>query len=113
MKITFEDNIGCITYKNNGDMNISPKSIVKFGYIIAFIDKNGEARAEPKDFVFDGKLNAAGINIEKQKADLNECGICGCETFHLYEGYVCCDNCKAMSLISEVNIKKEWKKRDF
>ncbi len=114
MKITFEDSIGCVTQKSNGDINITPKFIAKFGHIVAFIDENGEARAEPKDFVFDGKGTAVGMEIEiPPKVDLDECAICGCKTFHIYEGYVCCDNCAGMTHISEVNIKKEWKKRDF
>ena len=67
MKITFEDSNACITYKtdkDNGDININPKFIAKFGHIVAFITKNGEARAEPKDFVFDGKGVTAVMKIE-------------------------------------------------
>lgn len=68
MKITFEDSNACITCKtdkDNGDINIDPKSITKFGYIVAFITKNGEARAEPDGFVFDGKNIGEGIRGEK------------------------------------------------
>ena len=65
MRITFkEDNNSCITHYENGDININPKFIAKFGHIVAFITKNGEARAEPKDFVFDGKGVAAVMKIE-------------------------------------------------
>ena len=48
-----------------------------------------------------------------EKADLDECAICGCKSFHLFGEFVHCNNCESACLQSEVNIKKEWKKRDF
>lgn len=62
MKITFKENNACFTCKNNGDININPKTISKFGYIEG-IDMVA------KDFVLDGKgiKNSIGLTIEIPK----------------------------------------------
>ena len=51
--------------------------------------------------------------IMSDKVDLDECGICGCKSFHLYKNYVVCDNCSNHSHKQWINIKKEWKERVF
>ena len=58
MRITFKENNSVITYENNGDINISPKSISKFGYIEGI-------NLTPKDFIFDGKGKNIGLNIKE------------------------------------------------
>ena len=67
MKITFkEDNNAAIIHYENGDTNINPKFISKFGYIKGTIDDNGEIHLNPQGFVFDCKGKATAINIEKK-----------------------------------------------
>lgn len=60
MKITFKENDACCTQESNGDININPKTITKFGYIEG-ID------IVAKDFVFDGKDVKMGLNIKVRK----------------------------------------------
>ena len=60
MKITFKETNSALTCENNGDINISPKFIAKFGYIEG-IDLS------PKEFTFDGKGSGIGLNIKSGK----------------------------------------------
>lgn len=64
MKITFKESNTCITQEINGDINISPTFIHKFGYIEGIINDKGEVELQPKDFVFDGKGTAVGLQIK-------------------------------------------------
>jgi len=60
-KITFDDNGAVLTKYWNGDVNINPKCVVKWGNIEISIDDNEEIKIEPQEFVFDGKGVKAGI----------------------------------------------------
>jgi len=64
MKITFKENDACCTEESNGDLNINPKTIIKFGYIEGI-------NMVAKDFVFGGKDVKMGINIKTQESFLD------------------------------------------
>ncbi len=62
-KITFDVNNISLTYYSNGNVNINPKFVAKWGYIDVSINDNGD-NIEPKDFIFDCKGVGAAIKIE-------------------------------------------------